>query len=264
MKKTIFKGEINGEVFSNVNDYNARILELMNDGKEINAKTEFSHEILPDTKNEDITTADLRDELESKNGVCEGKCNGCECCGKCEQDQVMGKVVLPYFKDGVFDFEAFMSDYNLEDKSVREMQEVINKLKADTSEFVNHLKNNDFKNNGYEISVDDCEELVKQINELYNNIEEDIKDCESDINEAEGYLTELKQELEYSKADRKKYIAENVCLNVYRHALNEILFCKEKEGNENLQPKTSIRTTREQKEVDLDKAFSKFLNFIFK
>lgn len=256
MKKLRFNGKINGEQFTNVEDYNAKIQELIKQGEQIDASTETFYEDVCETRN-----MDNGQDVDGNAEGCSGNCNNCHC--KKEQDENAPET-LPYFENGKFEIESFFNDYCLEDKSVGEMQNVINTLKHDVEVYINYLKSNNFEINGKKISIDDCEEFAKQISECYDVIKDDIDGCERDINIIEGDLAEMKQELESIKKDRKRFVAENVCLNVYKHALNEILFQLESKHNDNLQPKTSIRTTQEQKETDLNRAFSKLMSFILK
>lgn len=66
MRKTIFKGTVNGETFDNVSAYNARLQELINSGEPVSASSETSVNIEDEPTNDasytTTTTLDVDDE----------------------------------------------------------------------------------------------------------------------------------------------------------------------------------------------------------
>lgn len=177
MKKTVFEGKVNGQVFDNVNDYNACLQAMLDMGKDVEASSS--------TK---IVECDCECGCDSK----------CECeCEKCQKVDNKPLKVNVNFLPG---FESDNKSAYIDDLVVLEGSEYDSKLEAinesmekiycDIKAALNDPTNDLHKNEVYLKKVRD---IINVIDEDYNKNKEALAKTNTKINSVETELNELKE-----------------------------------------------------------------------
>lgn len=195
MKKTIFEGTVNGEKFSNVNDYNARVKELMESGKFESASSS--------TRVEEYETSGL-------NRVCDD-----QSCTTCTEVPTFSKNVsttadydselsLYPFLDEDDDFLDRMLSSNTEinKETLKEIDRVFGKC---YTYIVDMLEDKDFDLEDKEEYLDDVNDIIETIIDQKNDTLESISTLNKKHNDLSKEFDRRFKELddEYNRETKK-------------------------------------------------------------
>ena len=177
MKKTVFEGKVNGQVFDNVNDYNACLQAMLDMGKDVEASS--STKIV---------------ECDCECG-CDSKCE-CECekCQKVDNKPLKANVnFLPGFESD--NKSAYIDDLVVlegseYDSKLEAIDESMEKIYLDIKTALNDPTNDLHKNEVYLKKVRD---IINVIDEDYNKNKEALAKTNTKINSVETELNELKE-----------------------------------------------------------------------
>lgn len=177
MKKTVFEGKVNGQVFDNVNDYNACLQAMLDMGKDVEASS--STKIV---------------ECDCECG-CDSKCE-CECekCQKVDNKPLKANVnFLPGFesdnKSAYIDDLVVLEDSEYDSK-LEAINESMKKIYCDIKAALNDPTNDIHKNEVYLKKVRD---IINVIDEDYNKNKEALAKTNTKINSVETELNELRE-----------------------------------------------------------------------
>ena len=278
--KTIFEGTINGEKFYTVQEYNARMIELMNAGAEVNATSrtksvneasgcnrgtcDMSHDTAMDGYKRLINAICSDDETETETET--------------ETDEEI--TLYPYFDDD----EPYYLDALVDDNV--ESNEAIRNVVADTlnvhwTEIVEFLNCND-------VCVCDKKEYLNDVHDIIASITRDRKvntEALSKINQermkADADFAKAKMEYEYTM---KQLASNEAVLNGATNIINDMFNfyqavenegtkavndsnkncnCTDKSCNEN-QIKTNVKEASPQIEMELADALGKLWGHLLK
>jgi hypothetical protein len=265
--KTIFEGTINGEKFNSVQEYNARMIELMNAGAEVNATSRTKS--VNESAGCDRSTCDMSHDTAMDgykrliNAICSDD----------ETDPDEEITLYPYFNDD----EPYYLDVLVDDNV--ESNEATRNVVADTlnvhwSEIVEFL-------NCEDVCVCDKKEYLNDVHDIIASITRDRKvntEALSKINQER-----IKADADFAKAKMEyentmKQLASNeAVLNGATNIINDMLNfyqavesegtkvvndsnkncnCIDKSCNEN-QIKTNVKEASPQVEMDLANALGK-------
>ena len=177
MKKTVFEGKVNGQVFDNVNDYNACLQAMLDMGKDVEASSS--------TK---IVECDCECGCDSKR-ECE-----CEKCQKVDNKPMKANVnFLPGFESD--NKSAYIDDLVVlegseYDSKLEAIDESMEKIYCDIKTALNDPTNDLHKNEVYLKKVRD---IINVIDEDYNKNKEALAKTNTKINSVETELNELKE-----------------------------------------------------------------------
>ena len=177
MKKTVFEGKVNGQVFDNVNDYNACLQAMLDMGKDVEASS--STKIV---------------ECDCECG-CDSKCE-CECekCQKVDNKPLKANVnFLPGFESD--NKSAYIDDLVVlegseYDSKLEAIDESMEKIYCDIKTALNDPTNDIHKKEVYLRKVRD---IINVIDEDYNKNKEALAKTNTKINSVETELNELKE-----------------------------------------------------------------------
>ena len=177
MKKTVFEGKVNGQVFDNVNDYNACLQAMLDMGKDVEASS--STKIV---------------ECDCECG-CDSKCE-CECekCQKVDNKPLKANVnFLPGFESD--NKSAYIDDLVVlegseYDSKLEAIDESMEKIYCDIKTALKDPANDLHKKEVYLKKVRD---IINVIDEDYNKNKEALAKTNTKINSVETELNELKE-----------------------------------------------------------------------
>lgn len=179
MKKTVFEGKVNGQVFDNVNDYNACLQAMLDMGKDVEASS--STKIV---------------ECDCECG-CDSKCN-CDC--ECEKSQKVDNKPLKANVNFLPGFESDNKSAYIDDLVVLEGSEYESRLDAINESMDNIYRDiktalKDPKNDIHkkEVYLKKVRDIIKVIDEDYNKNKEALAKTNTKINSVETELNELKE-----------------------------------------------------------------------
>lgn len=184
MKKTIFKGTINGKEFTTVQDYNQEIMKLQAEGKPFNANSNTQVvEVVDECENN-------RDRKGGYSGECEGKC---EC--NCE----IPVILLPGFADP-------SKSYMDIERDITEWEQVEAYAKSQVDEMCL------CKLNKYAEVIEAIIDKLSSDMELNENTAKSLDSTIEALNEQIAKLT-----FEVDKIQEKKDVIENAGVNIGNH-----------------------------------------------
>lgn len=179
MKKTVFEGKVNGQVFDNVNDYNACLQAMLDMGKDVEASS--STKIV---------------ECDCECG-CDSKCN-CDC--ECEKSQKADNKPLKANVNFLPGFESDNKSAYIDDLVVLEGSEYESRLDAinESMENIYHdiktaLKDPANDIHKKEVYLKKVRDIIKVIDDDYNKNKEALAKINTKINSFEAELNELKE-----------------------------------------------------------------------
>ena len=175
MKKTVFEGKVNGQVFDNVNDYNACLQAMLDMGKDVEASS--STKIV---------------ECDCECG-CDSKCE-CECekCQKADNKPLKANVnFLPGFESD--NKSAYIDDLVVlegseYDSKLEAIDESMEKIYCDIKTALNDPTNDIHKKEVYLKKVRD---IINIIDEDYNKNKEALANISTKVRDIENELYKL-------------------------------------------------------------------------
>jgi hypothetical protein len=181
MKKTIFEGTVNGEKFNTVQEYNARLTELINSGVAVNASSNTRVEEVDEPAPTSGFVRTCTDE------VCdEGKCTFTS-----TYDEDLS--YYPYCEDDdIYYLDALVTnDSNINNDARKEMRNIFDKCYPYICESL-------YDEN---VSVDTKKTYLADIREIINRLKQDAR-CNNDalVNIRNNFIT---AEAEFKAAERK-------------------------------------------------------------
>lgn len=186
MKKTIFKGTINGKEFTTVQDYNQEIMKLQAEGKSFNASS-------------NTQVVEVVDKCED-NCNCEGKCeDGCACKNKYECNCEIPAQLLPGFADPSKSYMDF-------EREVTEWEQIEAYAKSQVDEMC------PCKLNKYAETIEAIIGKLSSDMELNENTANSLDSTIEALNEKIAKLT-----FEVDKIQEKKDVIENAGVNIGNH-----------------------------------------------
>ena len=268
--KTIFEGTINGEKFNTVQEYNARMIELMNAGAEVNASSRTKS--VNEASGCDRNTCDMSHDtaMDGYKRLINAICSD-------DEAEIAEEITLyPYFDDDEpYYLDALVDDNVESNEAIRNT--VADTLNAHWSEIVEFL-------NCEDVCVCDKKEYLNDVHDIIASITRDRKvntDAISKINQEQ-----MKADADFAKAKMEyestmKQLASNkAVLNGATNIINDMLNfyqvvesegtkvvndynknnnncnCTDKTCDEN-QIKTNVKEASPQVEMDLANALGK-------
>lgn len=236
MKRTIFEGTVNGEKFDNVQDYNARVKELMESGQFESASSstrveEYEHSgyvrTCTDTPSIDGVLTTTADKLPwEKDCDCGCDC-GCDCeeCACAEQlpweDEDLS--FYPYLdKDDPLYLDLLVTDHRETNReALAEVSRVFEKCKR---YIIDALEDPD-------TDIESKKNYLEDIKEIVENLAADKKDTLEAIKKVEKKAEDLRKETEekFQEIDRDRFILEesrpviDAFLDFYRGVESDII-----------------------------------------
>lgn len=224
--KKVFKGMVNGQMFTTVEDYNKAIMEAVYAGKPVTSSISY-------------------EEVEEKCEKCECGCeNGCK--GNCNKlDDKKLSYFCPRYVAGTLtgDLEA----------NEEELKKITNDLDQRYDEFVDWLENTEccecVENQLINRIVMVTGELEKSAFTLYEKntvLKNRLKELQSQITQVEAELAIL---------DQERRIAEDVT-DYYEQIEQHISECSKRESEDEQAPLAEIREKEPQKDLTLYELFT--------
>lgn len=175
MKKTVFEGKVNGQVFDNVNDYNACLQAMLDMGKDVEASS-----------NTKIVECDCECGCDSK----------CEC--ECEKSQKVDNKPLKANVNFLPGFESDNKSAYIDDLVVLEGSEYESRLDAINESMDNIYRDiktalKDPKNDIHkkEIYLKKVRDIIKVIDEDYDKNKEALANIRAKVRDVENELCKL-------------------------------------------------------------------------
>lgn len=275
--KTIFEGTINGEKFNSVQAYNARMIELMNTGAEVNATSRTKS--VNETSECDCSTCDMPHDtaMDGYKRLIDAICSDNET----DPDEEI--TLYPYFNDDEpYYLDALVDDNVESNKAIRNV--VADTLNVHWSEIVEFL-------NCRDVCVRDKKEYLNDVHDIITSINRDHKvnaEAISKINQerikADADFAKAKMEYENTM---KQLTSNEAILNGATNIINDMLNfyqavesegtkvvndynknnnncnCTDKSCNEN-QINTNVKETTPQIEMELADVIGKLWGRLLK
>lgn len=269
--KTIFEGIINGEKFNSVQEYNARMIELMNKGAEVNATSRTKS--VNEASGCDRGTCDMTHDTAMDgykrliNAICSDE--------ETEPDEEI--TLYPYFNDDPYYLDVLVNNNAESNEAIRNT--VADTLNVHWSEVVEFLNCGD-------VGICDKKEYLNDVHDIITSITRDRKanvDSISKINQerikADADFAKVKMEYENTM---KQLASNEAILNGATNIINDMLNfyqavesegtkvvndynkncnCTDKFCNDN-QIKTNVKEINSQVQLDLAEVFGKLSEIV--
>lgn len=240
MKRTIFEGTVNGEKFDNVQDYNARVKELMESGQFESASSstrveEYEHSgyvrTCTDTPSIDGVLTTTADKLPWEKECDCGRISGCDCGCDCEECACTEQLpwededlsFYPYLdKDDPLYLDLLVTDHRETNReALAEVSRVFEKCKR---YIIDALEDPD-------TDIESKKNYLEDIKEIVENLAADKKDTLEAIKKVEKKAEDLEKEYKekFLAIDRDRFILEesrpviDAFLDFYRGVESDII-----------------------------------------
>jgi anaerobic ribonucleoside-triphosphate reductase activating protein len=174
MRKSIFKGTINGQEFDNVNDYNARMNELISAGAEIEAASSTQ---IPKSAEDECTSCECESKCEEGPACCcEPDCNcGCECActDKCSEGEMLPIFQKSKFTSiGEFLDGVITEDRNLNESALDQLSEYLHANHKHIQKAINTMDGHALENYKKDLVgiINDIKSCITENNKIINRV----------------------------------------------------------------------------------------------
>ena len=230
MKRTIFEGTVNGEKFDNVQDYNARVRELLESGEFESASSNTRVEeynrtgycrTCDDTPSVEGTLTTTADNLPWEND-CE-----CDCCDPFEDDELS---FYPYLdQDDPFYLDLLVTNHRETNKEA--LAEVVRVFEKCARYILDALEDPDTDLETKENYLEDIKDIIGSLVEDKNDTIKGIKSIDDKINEIvekeRAFRKECNDQIEELRAERLILTESNPVidkfLEFYRGVQSDVL-----------------------------------------
>ena len=244
MKRTIFEGTVNGERFDNIQEYNARVKELMESGKFESASSSTRVE----EYDSNVCTRTVVDDSH-----CDCGCDcGCDCTCNCDEQFSLDDDELsfyPYLEDDDPHYlDLLVTDHhNTNREALAEVLRVFEKCKR---YIIDALEDPT-------LNIETKKNYLEDIKEIVEDLTDDKKDTLKAIKKLEKKAEYLKKEYEekFLKIDKERFILEesrpviDAFLDFYRGIECDVILNIKESTNK---PKSVFQNKKKITDVNVD------------